>query len=228
MYRLLFTALTALVLIGCNSTTCSSKKCAEPVIPFDELDESAQFACIADEMQLIGAALQAYRLDHNNTLPPKLSDLVRLRYITANALISSADPSNGTEGGVPDAYTEWGQATEADEPGCSYLYEFNAAPCKWDWSGYLAGNPSATDLDTNRDGVVSWAELKSWQLSRGDTVSSLGKPYSPSQFPVLRCYWYRYPKAYEDISEKSIVNLAFDLKTIFLSQPWWEKDHGDQ
>lgn len=224
MYRILFTTLVALTIIGCNSTTCTSKKCTKPVVPYAELDEAAQYERIATELQVIGTALQAYRRDHNNTLPARLSDLVRLRYLPAEALISSADPTRGAEGSVPDAYEEWGQATETDEPGCSYLYEFNAAPCKWDWSGYLAGNPSAVDLDTNRDGVVSWAELKSWQLNRGDTVRAESKPYSSAQFPVVRCYWYRYPSAYENISEKSVVNLAFDLNTIFLSQPWWEKD----
>jgi len=89
----------------------------------------------------------------------------------------------------------------------------------------FGGKPEVKDVDTNKDGKASWAEVKSWQLLHGDTVQKPeSRPYAISQFPVVRCYWYQYPNGYTNISNKTVVNLAADLRTIFLSQPWWEKD----
>ena len=180
---------------------------------------------ICGELRVIGVALQKYSWDHNGQLPPRLSHLVAQGYLPAGALISSADPSKGREGGVPDSYTEWGQAKEADEAGSSYLYEFSEATCQWDWKGYLGGNPAAADIDINKDGVTTWAEVKTWHLHHGDSIQSPpGRPYPKDRFPMVRCYWYRYPDAYADIATQSTVNLAADLRTVFLAQPWWEKD----
>lgn len=35
---------------------------------------------------------------------------------------------------------------------------------------------------------------------------------------------HQYPNAGTNASSRTILNLAVDLKTIFVSQPWWEKD----
>ena len=73
--------------------------------------------------------------------------------------------------------------------------------------------------------AVSWAEVKGWQLLHGDTVQTpKNKPYSKNHFPVVRCYWYRYPDAYTNATGRTVLNLSADLKTVFVSQPWWEKD----
>ena len=164
MKRLSAFAVLAAGLCGCSSVPQGAQKTEPPREPYASLAPAAKFDRIVGELQTIGAALQAYSRDHNGHLPPKLTDLVAQSYLPASALISSADPSGGKEGGVPDSYKEWGQASETDEPGSSYLYEFSAAPCNWDWKSYLGDKPAVSDVDANKDGVASWSEIKSWQL----------------------------------------------------------------
>lgn len=230
MKRLLFLAVGIVGLSGCSSVQkpaeLKSLPQLEPLLPsYAAMDATAQYELIAGELRVIGKALQAYALKHNGQLPPRLTALVRESYLPAGALISSADPSGGKEGGVPNSYEQWGQAAETDEPGSSYLYEFSEAPCQWDWKSYVGDHPTLADADLNRDGVASWAEVKTWQMHHGDSVQKpSNKAYAPSQFPVVRCYWYKYPAAYANVSERSVVNLAADLRTVFLSQPQWEKD----
>lgn len=225
MKRLSAFAVLAAGLCGCSSVPQGAQKTEPPREPYASLAPAAKFDRIVGELQTIGAALQAYSRDHNGHLPPKLTDLVAQSYLPASALISSADPSGGKEGGVPDSYKEWGQASETDEPGSSYLYEFSAAPCNWDWKSYLGDKPAVSDVDANKDGVASWSEIKSWQLLHGDTVQQpKSRPYAISQFPAVRCYWYQYPDAHTNVTGRSVINLAVDLRSIFVSQPWWEKD----
>ncbi len=230
MKRLLVLAGLAVGLSGCSSVQQTQRQ--EPLPKLEPLlvtsasaDSATQYERLAAEMRTLSVALQAYARDHNGQLPPRLTSLVSGKYLPAGALVSSADPTGGKEGGVPNSYVEWGQAAEADESGSSYLYEFSEAPCKWDWTAYLGGKPSVADVDTNKDGTASWAEIKNWQLLHGDTVQQpSSRPYAISQFPVVRCYWYQYPNAYTNVSSRTVLNLAADLRTVFISQPWWEKD----
>ncbi len=199
----------------------------EPLLalPYASMAPAAQYGRLAAELRAIGVALQAYARDHGGQLPPALTDLVRHAYLPPAGLVSSADPTAGKEGGVPNSYTDWGQAAETDQPGVSYLYEFSAAACKWDWISYLGDRPAPSDVDTNRDGSVSWAEVKSWQLLHGDRVQQpKNRPYDKARFPVVRCYWYQYPGAYATPDGRTVLNLAADLQTVFVSRPWWEKD----
>jgi hypothetical protein len=230
MKRILFISGLAACLTGCSSVkqTAEYKPLAplEPLLmSYASIGPTAQYDRLVDEMRTVGAALQAYARDHNGQFPPRLTNLVSSAYLSAGSLISSADPSNGQEGGVPNSYSEWGQAAETDEAGSSYLYEFSEAACKWDWTSYLGDKPSLSDVDANKDGAASWSEIKNWQLLHGDVVQKpKNAPYAISQFPVVRCYWYQYPSAYTNLSGRSVVNLAADLKTVFISQPQWEKD----
>ena len=225
MKRLPALAIIAVGVIGCTSVQQKSPEKTPPRAPYASLNPSEQYDRLAEELQAISAALQAYSRDHNGQLPARLTELVTQSYLPACALISSADPTGGKEGGVPDSYREWGQAAETDEPGSSYLYEFSAAPCKWDWKSYLGDKPGVAEVDANKDGAVSWSEIKNWQLLHGDVVQKpKNGPYAISQFPAVRCYWYQYPNAGTNASSRTILNLAVDLKTIFVSQPWWEKD----
>ncbi len=236
MKRVFVLALWVAGLSGCSSVKLTQMdklpENVEPllVLSYGAMTPTAQYECLAAELRTVGRALQAYAQSHNGQLPPKLTDLVSEKYLPACGLVSSADPTFGKDGGVPNCYTNWGQAVETDELGSSYLYEFSAAPCKWDWQSYLGGKPGAAAVDTNKDGAVSWAEIKSWQLSHGDTVQTpTSKPYDKSRFPVVRCYWYQYPTAYTpDATGKTVLNLAADLQTVFVSQPWWEKDQVGQ
>jgi len=205
---------------------CQTQPVAVPVAPpYASLTQAEQADRLVDEMKTVGKALQAYSRNHNGRLPPRLNDLVTGGYLATSALVSSADPSGGKEGGVPDAYSEWSQETETDEPGSSYLYEFCQAPCKWDWKSYLGGKPEQSDVDADRDGVVTWAEAKNWQLLHGDTTQRPSSgPYSLSRFPVVRCFWYQYPEIRDKPESRSVINLGADLETVFFSKPWWEKD----
>lgn len=205
---------------------CRTSPVAAPTPPpYASLTQAGQADRLVGEMRTVGKALRAYSRDHNGRLPPRLNDLVAGGYLTAEALISSADPSGGREGGVPDAYSAWNQAAETDDPGSSYLYEFCQAPCKWDWKSYLGGQPGQSDVDADHNGVVSWAEAKSWQLLHGDTTQQPASgPYSLSRFPVVRCFWYQYPEIRDKPESRSVINLGADLETVFFSKPWWEKD----
>lgn len=225
-------ALTVLIagLSGCSLVRQTAKDAPlsstlPPLVPYAALSQAEQNARLVAELKAVGTALQAYARDHNGQLPSRLTNLVSLAYLPAGALVSSADPSCGAEGGVPDLYSTWSQSTETDENGSSYLYEFSAAPCQWDWKSYLGDKPTSADVDSNKDGIVSWAEAKSWQLLHGDVVQQPKSwPYNISRFPVVRCYWYQYPDAYTNASGRTVINLAADLQTVFISQPWWEKD----
>jgi len=220
------TGLAAILIAGLSGCSSIEKNYsgAKPV-DYSLLDASAQRKLVEGELRVIGDALKEYKKDHEGQLPPDLTTLVLDKYLDSKDIVSSADPSCGKEGGVPDQYKTWGQANEADEPASSYLYEFSAKVCSWDWNAYLAGKPSSDKLDINRDGVVSWAEVKNWQMSHGDTVQQPKGNYPKAAFPVVRCYWYNYPDAYTpEADAKSVLNLAVDLKTVFISQPWWEKD----
>jgi len=230
MKRILSLTVLTACLSGCSSVQPSPEykplTTLEPLLlSYDSIGPDAQYSRLVDELRTVGAALQAYVRDHNGNFPPRLTNLISAAYLSAGSLVSSADTSSGREGGVPDLYQEWGQAAETDEAGSSYLYEFSEAPCKWDWASYLGDKPSLADVDTNRDGVASWSEVKNWQLLHGDSVQQpKNAPYSISQFPVVRCYWYRYPDAYTNATGRTVINLAADLRTVFISQPQWEKD----
>ena len=231
-------ALVAAGLVGCSTTTTcpdadSKKADVRPTTPaavvsrpaYGTLGPEQKIQRITEELRVIGVAMQKYAWDHEGKFPPRLSHLVTKGYLPAKALVSSADPTGGKEGGVPDAYSEWGQAKETDEPGCSYLYEFSEAACEWDWKSYLGGKPSLADVDTNRDGKVTWAEAKSWQLAHGDTTQQpASRAYTKNRFPIVRCYWYDYPNAGANPESRCTVNLSVDLQTVFVSKPWWEKD----
>jgi hypothetical protein len=232
MKQLLVVAGLIAVISGCSSIDPAKLSSEMPAVkpllvnkPYAELNATDQRTVIESELRTIGRALQAYAADHKGELPPTLTALVKDNYLKASDLISSADPTKGKEGGVPDKYSAWGQAEQADEAGSSYLYEFSSVSCGWDWKTYVAGEATPEKLDINKDKTVSWAEVKTWQMKHGDTVQQPKGGYPKNRFPVVRCYWYQYPDAYsEDATKGIVISLAADLKTVFSSQPWWEKD----
>jgi hypothetical protein len=194
-------------------------------------DLSNEFAQVVLELRRIGVALTQYKLDHGTALPPRLTNLVSQGYLPADALISVADPSGGTEGDVPNSFYPGpfpvGQHLETDEPGSSFLYEFSEARCSWDWQFYLGSGyvtPAQVDRDTN--GVVSWGEVKMFQLENGDvTQRPLPHPYTAAFFPVVRCFWCQYPKSvslHSNGVDVTVLNLGHDLQTVFASPTLWE------
>ena len=191
---------------------------------YTTLTPSARQAVVADELRVIGKAIKLYQAKHNGKLPGGLTVLVTEGLLPAKALVSAADPTGGKEGGVPDSYDQWQQSTETDEANCSFLYELSAATAKWDWKSYLGGDPTVEKLDTDKNGEISWLETKLWQLAHGDTAQATPAAYPKRRFPILRCYWYGYPDSKDDTQLRSVISLTADLETIFISQPWWEKD----
>jgi hypothetical protein len=201
---------------------------APPPVVYAALAPAARQALVAAELKAIGGAIKAYQKMHGGKWPTSLSSLIAEGLLPAGALISAADPTAAKEGGVPDSYDSWQQSAETDESNCSFLYELSGTAATWDWKSYLAGKPSAASLDSDKNGEVSWQEAKLWQLAHGDTAQAVPAAYPKARFPVVRCYWYGYPGAKEDLAARSVISLAADLETVFLSQPWWEKDPAPQ
>ena len=237
----LFAALAAIT--GCQTGTGPEEAgrrfypAATPTLPpppapaaltpavYGTLTPSARQGVVADELRAIGKAIKAYQGKHNGQWPARLTVLVTDGLLPARALISAADPTAGKEGGVPDSYDQWQQSAEADEPACSFLYELCGATATWGWASYLGGKPTVADLDTDKNGEVSWQEAKLWQLVRGDTTQSAPTGYAKNRFPVVRCNWYGYPDSKDKPDDRTVISLAADLETVFLSKPWWEKDN---
>jgi len=197
---------------------------ASPAVVYATLTPASRQSAIATELKAIGAGIKAYQRKHKGQWPTSLSSLIAEGMLPTGALISASDPTQGGQGGVPDSYETWQQSAETDEINSSFLYELSGAAATWDWKSYLAGKPSSSSLDTDKNGVVSWQEAKLWQLAHGDTAQASPAAYAKNRFPIIRCYWYGYPGSKDDLTQRSVISLAADLQTVFLSQPWWEKD----
>ena len=124
MNRLILLTAFVAVISGCSSIDSGKISGSMPPVvplleqkPYNELTATEQRIVLEGELQIIGNALQKYAADNNGALPPSLTALVKGNYLEASALVSSADPTKGKEGGVPDKYETWGQAKDTDEPG---------------------------------------------------------------------------------------------------------------
>jgi len=63
---------------------------------------------------------------------------------------------------------------------CSYMYEFNGAVCKWEYSGYVTSSVPEN---------ATWKDVKKNQLAYGDnSKANHFTPYSETTFPVIRCF----------------------------------------
>lgn len=225
----LLAALTALA--GCRTAQQAALDvqpkdvaAAPAPVAYAALSPAARQAVVVSELKAIGAAIKGYQKKHGDKWPTSLSSLIAEGLLPAGALISRSDPTGGSQGGVPDSYETWQQSAETDETNSSFLYELSGATATWDWKSYLAGKPVSSSLDTDKNGEVSWQEAKLWQLAHGDTAQAKPAAYAKSRFPIVRCYWYGYPGSKEDLTLRSVISLAADCETVFLSQPWWEKD----
>lgn len=195
-----------------------------------------------------------YRQDYNDQNVPWLSNLYPEYINDETFFICKADTSQGRHGSKPDdvpVTPKYGyigdQYPETDDTEfnpngpdyrgrnesvtrCSYMYEFSNAECDW-WNG--AGIfPALTqaDLDRDLDGVVSWGEVKDYQLKNGDnSTASQGRPYQVEKFPIVRCfhhYWDRrwsVPDAVNGGSknEGNTLNAAF-AGNVFRAPLTWE------
>jgi len=93
---------------------------------------------------------------------------------------------------------------------CSYLYEFCAAVCGWDWN-----NPKR-----------SWGEVKQDQMKNGAKNDSNVVKYAGGHVPIVRCFWHA--KQVKDgsgyINDKPVLNIGVTDRAIFNSSPKWEND----
>jgi len=199
-----------------------------------------------NNMRQLHQQLMIYRDDNTYTdadyFPYRLTFFSRsdLGYdLNPDLYICPNDNSDGAQGGKPPASAE--QFPETDEPGSparpgekplSYFYEFSGAPCTWTYDD--VGEPPYprpdSYYDTDKDGSVSWAEVKWKQLKYGDrslpdhaTVAEYNsralKGYPPSCFPILRCLWHADdPDSDED---QDVLNQSFEGRQ-FWSGALWE------
>jgi len=93
-----------------------------------------------------------------------------------------------------------------------------------------AEDQSLATLDALRGALIDLDESRTLELTRqllahGDTTQQpSSRAYTKSRFPIVRCYWYDYPNAGASPTSRCTVNLSVDLQTVFVAQPWWEKD----
>jgi prepilin-type N-terminal cleavage/methylation domain-containing protein len=203
--------------------------------------EKARQANCENNLHQFSVALVMYRDDHAGKMPPWLSSLYPA-YMPSNTTeiyLCRSDRSNGTDGSKPEglgkelppAEYDDNQFRETDDiaangsPGrntdvsvCSYMYEFCEVACSWDWDWYLGEGGtqlSASNVDMNADGMVSWGEVKEYQLHHGDD-SNGHVPYEETLFPVVRCfhhYWEREVDAYyEDTTADPPVDTSRRMK----------------
>ena len=121
----------------------------------------------------------------------------------------------------------------------SYLYEFSAEPCDWlygwdetyhgapgtpgadrEFTGYSPAGWDALGLcDFNRDGVVSWYEIKQRTILGKQTI---GLRAWGQRVPVLSC-WYHMVRP--NLRPNSKVLYATGLGNVYVGTPAWEQDN---
>ena len=153
--------------------------------------------------------IEMYKNDFQDEYPPWLSNLYpKYTGEVKKIYACPSDTDKGLKGPIPSWSTgsqfeeAWDVAGKNTDPaqalrnseieGCSYLYEFNMSDCSW-WDGgdypdkYSAGN---------RDGKVSWKEVKIGVEQRGLQADG---SYSTTEkwrghVPIIRCFWHTEQK----------------------------------
>ncbi len=182
------------------------------------LERGRQAGCMSNLRQF-GTLLLTYRTDRYTDplpVPGWLSNLYGSYADAPPIYICPSDRSGGRDGSKPlagdatvmgDLYPETND-TEFHPSGptaygrnplitrCSYLYEFNAAPCSWNWRGFL----NATEADVKIATAyphVSWGEAKYYQMRFGDTDNN-HRPYGEDRIPIVSCYHHYARSRIED------------------------------
>lgn len=111
---------------------------------------------------------------------------------------------------------------------CSYSYEFSIPECSY-WTG-----GTYPDSLGNRDGVVSWREVKSFAESDG-IIDALGTVDHTKAFdgkvPVVRCFWHIDEGTFVSLIKSDPRNIVWNLRSGDMSvnrsdptQEGWQKD----
>ncbi|MCX7804064.1 MAG: type II secretion system GspH family protein [Planctomycetota bacterium] len=231
---------------------------------FAEARRESKISECHHNLQQIYKALFMWDMDHDRNREnyiDRLTNLQEEKYIGGDRVfLCPLDRYAGRQGGYPDGTKDGPlKFSENDErptgPGmayCSYMYEFSGAACRDEsyWLGaeglcFPKSIPAGKEkeaVDSNGDGKLSWAEIKSWQLEYGDQYlldygqmetdaldpSQETVPYDRHWFPILRCFWHETVENINttgtDISRNrrgAISNVNMD-GGLFLSGPKWE------
>ena len=207
-------------------------------------ERARQTNCL-NNMHQFSIGLTLYKDEHDETLPGWLSNLYPDYIPVEKVYLCKSDRSFGAEGSKPpdapgDQYPEtddnsgnggsYGRNTAIE--GCSYLYEFSAAPCSWDWDTWIGGGPypvSGADVDLDGDETVTtWQEVKEFQLVKGDKWTG-GEPYSETSFPLVRCFHHHEESSFKvekgeppQVEEEGLtMNVAY-AGNVFRAPVTWE------
>ena len=193
--------------------------------------EKARQSYCKNNLHQLSLALIMYKDDHKGVFPNWLSNLYPT-YVGSNSQVylCKSDRTWGTNDfsckpqEVPgDHFSEASDngpgTTSGRNPqieACSYMYEFNGAPCSWNWQGYLGahGVTSVPDLDGDPS-TTSWQEVKAYQILHGDT-SNGGAPYDETAFPVIRCFHHWSERTIATVDPQNPANPAKDSNGVIV------------
>jgi prepilin-type N-terminal cleavage/methylation domain-containing protein len=187
-------------------------------------------------LRQFAVALNVYRSENRGHNPGWLSNLYPDYIDTRDLYVCPTDRSHGLDGGKPGhggnrqqrdyekATQDTSQFEEADDTSsngsangrntaiarCSYLYEFNAAPC-------------------SRSASNTWQEAKLEQLRNGDADNG-HQAYSESRLPIIRCFhhwtegqvWARDAKTGYRFRDHMTLNVGY-AGNIFVAPLEWEE-----
>jgi len=167
------------------------------------------------KLRRIGIALREYSANHGwDVFPGRLQYLVDEGYLNAFMLQAIGDESQGTDPHPHDA----DRFQDIYEPGVSFFYEVSEVPCQWTLSGF--------EPDSE---IYSWYDLKMHQLQTGGYWGwgAEAQPYDRRVFPVVRFFWAIDSTTSSPGPYGTCINLAIDLKTVFISTNEWELSAGN-
>jgi len=191
--------------------------------------EKARQSYCKNNLHQLALGIDMWKNDHGGAMPQWLSSLYPQYVANQQSYICKSDNTKGMDGSRPNDI-EGDQYAETDDNigrnginGCSYLYEFCAAECKWYKSnpGYL--NKTPEEIDHNPG--YSWCEVKISQMNFGDAYHE--EPYDPTAFPMIRCFWHHKERSFEVIDDgiKSYQGLTINAAyagNIFEAPLKWE------
>lgn len=205
--------------------------------------EQARQADCASNLRSFSVAVLLYRNDRDQEpipTPAWLSNLYPSYVSDPFLYLCRTDRSRGRDGSRPNGVfadefaetddTEFNPAgptaygRNSDIQRCSYMYEFSAAPCSWNWASYLG--VSLEEVDRNGDGVASWAEVKHVQMRNGDSWNK-HQPYGDTMFPMIRCFNHHAFKKLQTPSglQAWTLNVAYS-GGVFEAPLYWEYNYA--
>jgi prepilin-type N-terminal cleavage/methylation domain-containing protein len=222
--------------------------------------ENSRRALCTSNLHQFAAGLETYRIATGPSLedPPWLSRLYPDYLDTPKLFICPDDNTLGLEGSKP-AYRppdyHLDQFAETDDNdsqnatptapanivayrnkalhGCSYVYEFNWAPCSWwygktgavGWFASLSSaeltDPTKAWADFDKNGYVSWKEAKTtakrgmkWDSTAKKIVYDQNEAYG-GHVPIVRCFWHTVEG--KSLDKQTVLNLACEHSEVYMS-----------